>query len=80
MKSRFQGLKSASTTPPPDTPQRQDKTSRAGKKAVAGYFSPELSRALNILAIEQDKSLQALLGEAIDDLMRKYGKHPFGER
>jgi len=64
MKSRFQGLKSASTTPPPDTPQRQDKTSRTGKKAVAGYFSPELSRALNILAIEQDKSLQALLGEA----------------
>jgi hypothetical protein len=38
------------------------------------------SRALNILAIEQDKNLQALLGEAIDDLMRKYGKHPFGER
>ncbi len=80
MKSRFQGLKSASATQPTDTPQRQDKTSRTGKKAVAGYFSPELSRALNILRIEQDKSLQALLGEAIDDLLRKYGKHPFGER
>jgi hypothetical protein len=80
MKNRFQGLKSASTTPPPEPPLRQEKNSRAGKKAVAGYFSPELSRALNILAIEQDKSLQALLGEAIDDLLRKYGKHPFGER
>ncbi len=80
MKSRFQGLKSASATQPADTPQRQDKTSRTGKKAIAGYFSPELSRALNILGIEQDKSLQALLGEAIDDLLRKYGKHPFGER
>jgi len=80
MKSRFQGLKSASATQPPDTPKKEDKTSRTGKKAVAGYFSPELSRALNILRIEQDKSLQALLGEAIDDLMRKYGKHPFGER
>lgn len=80
MKSRFQGLKSASVTPPPEPPKKEDKNSRAGKKAVAGYFSPELSKALHILGLEQDKSLQALLGEAIDDLMRKYGKHPFGER
>jgi hypothetical protein len=78
MKSRFQGLKSTST--PPEPPKKEDINSRTGKKAVAGYFSPELSRALHILGIEQDKSLQALLGEAIDDLMRKYGKHPFGER
>ena len=53
---------------------------RVGKKAVGGYYSPQLSQALNILALEQNTSLQALLGEAIDDLMRKYGKHPFGER
>ena len=53
---------------------------RVGKKAVSGYFSPELSRALHMLALEEDTSLQALLGEAIDDLLRKYGRHPFGER
>lgn len=53
---------------------------RAGKKAVSGYFSPEASRALHLLALEQESSLQALMGEAFDDLMRKYGKHPFGER
>jgi hypothetical protein len=53
---------------------------RVGKKAVGGYFSPQLSQALNMLALEQNASLQAVLGEAIDDLMRKYGKHPFGER
>ena len=53
---------------------------RVGKKAVGGYFSPQLSQALNMLALEQNTSLQALLGEAVDDLMRKYGKHPFGER
>jgi len=33
-----------------------------------------------MLALERDVSLQALMGEAFDDLMRKYGKHPFGER
>ncbi len=53
---------------------------RAGKKMVAGYFSPEMSRALHLLAVEEGSSLQALMGEAFDDLMRKYGKHPFGER
>lgn len=53
---------------------------RVGKKAVSGYFSPEVSRGLHILALELETSLQALMGEAFDDLMRKYGKHPFGER
>ena len=58
-------------------PARQD---RAGKKMVGGHFSAEMSRAVNILSAEQDKTVQALMGEAIDDLLRKYGKHPFGER
>ncbi|MBV9511837.1 MAG: hypothetical protein JO303_16315 [Caulobacteraceae bacterium] len=55
-------------------------TARAGKKAVSGYFSRDVSRGLHLLALEQGVSLQALMGEAFDDLMRKYGKHPFGER
>lgn len=53
---------------------------RIGKKAVSGYFSTDVSRGLHLLALEQGSSLQALMGEAFDDLMRKYGKHPFGER
>jgi hypothetical protein len=53
---------------------------RSGKKAVSAYFSREMSRALHLLALEHSLSLQALMGEAFDDLLRKYGKHPFGER
>lgn len=53
---------------------------RQGKKAVSAYFSAEVSRGLNVLAAENGTTLQALLGEAIDLLMRRYGKHPFGER
>jgi hypothetical protein len=53
---------------------------RQGKKAVSAYFSPEVSRGLNVLAAENGTTLQALMGEAIDLLMRQYGKHPFGER
>ena len=91
MSSRFGVLKpqpapAAAPAPPPsaetqpaamEKPARQD---RAGKKMVGGHFSAELSRAVNILSAEQEMTVQALMGEAIDDLLRKYGKHPFGER
>ncbi|MBP7818341.1 MAG: hypothetical protein KA085_19665 [Phenylobacterium sp.] len=88
--SRFAAIrseKSKPASPPPSetadlqtlaTPTRV--TARSGKKAVSGYFSLEMSRGLHLLALEQGSSLQALMGEAFDDLMRKYGKHPFGER
>ena len=53
---------------------------RIGKRAVVGYFSPELARTLNGLANDRDTTLQAILGEAIDLWLRENGKHPFGER
>jgi hypothetical protein len=53
---------------------------RQGKTMVAGYFSPEFARAVKILAVEQGASVQALIGEALDELLRRHGKHPFGER
>ena len=91
--SRFGGLKQRQdpAAPPaapaamhapeaPPSPRAPSPASRTGKKAVSAYFSPTLSKALHTLALERDTSLQALLGEAIDDLLRKYGKSPFGER
>ncbi len=56
------------------------RSARDGKKGILGHFSPELSRALNIMAIEESTTVQALMGEAFDLLMRARGKHPFGER
>ena len=55
-------------------------SSRTAKKMIGGYFSTDLSKALNLLAVEEDSSVQALIGEAIDLLLRSRGKHPFGER
>jgi len=88
--SRFAAIKSekaklappvAPAGEPSEAPTASAKApARMGKKAVSGYFSPEMSRGLHLLALEQGTSLQALMGEAFDDLMRKYGKHPFGER
>ncbi len=84
--SRFDAIKTDRVKPEPASDPPAISTApgrtpaRLGKKAVGGYYSPQLSQALNMLALEQNTSLQALLGEAVDDLMRKYGKHPFGER
>jgi hypothetical protein len=54
--------------------------SRAGKKAIGAHFTPELCRAVNLVAVEGDSSVQAVLGEALDLLLRSRGKLPFGER
>ena len=76
--TRFAGLKgdlslskptsARAAEPPPaasaETARRRP--SREGKKGILGHFSPELSRALNIMAIEEDTTVQALMGEAFD--------------
>lgn len=53
---------------------------RIGKRALAGYFTPELVKAVNIEATQRDTTVQAILGEALDLWFRENGKHPFGER
>lgn len=91
MSGRLAGLKNAlkaDRAPPskePTTPETLPRSStrakaREGKRALVGYYSPELSRTLNVMATERDTTLQAILGEAIDLWLREQGKHPFGER
>jgi len=53
--------------------------SREGKKMIAGHFYPEVRKQLKQLALEKDLSIQALLGEAINDLFIKYGKPPIAD-
>ena len=50
--------------------------SRQGKKVIAGYFDPAVSKQLRQLAIEHDTTVQALLAEAIDLLFVARGKMP----
>ena len=47
--------------------------SRAGKASVTAYFAPEVRRQLRRLAADRDTTLQALLGEAVNDLFAKHG-------
>ena len=60
------------TTSPPTAP------SRIGRKAIAAYFSPEMSTAMHVCARKHGVSLQGLMAEAFDDVLRKYGESPIG--
>ncbi len=70
----------AETVAAPDMGAKAGRQDRAGKMMVGGHFSHQLGRTVKVLAAENGVTVQSLVGEALDDLLRKYGKHPFGER
>ena len=48
--------------------------SRQFTKHIGGYFEPTVSKQLRAIALEEDSSVQALLGEAIDMLFQSRRK------
>lgn len=90
-KPSFANLRDRATPPPPASavapapaatvPEGEAKgpASRQGRKQIAGFFTPDMSLALHMLARRQDRSLQALMAEAFNDVLRKYGESPIGE-
>ena len=60
------------------TPTRDRKPAktgaRAGTRQIAGHFPDATLKALKHLMAEEDTTLQALLDEAIDDLLVKKGR------
>lgn len=53
--------------------------SRQGRKQIAGFFTPEMSFAMHTLARRQGRSLQALMAESFNDVLRKHGESPIGD-
>ena len=53
--------------------------SRQGKKAMTGYFSPEMSFAMHMTARKHGMSLQDAMAEAFNDWLRKMGESPVGK-
>ena len=47
---------------------------RRGKKAVTGWFEPDVVRQLKLLGIEQNMTIQNMMKEALNDLFSKYNK------
>ena len=54
--------------------------SRAGKASVTAWFAPAVRRQLRRPAADRDTTLQALLGEAVNDLFAKHGLPELVER
>lgn len=73
-------VEAAADEAPMAAPRSTVAPARQNKTMIAGYFSQEMGRAVKILAVERGVTVQALLGEALDDMFRKSGKHPLGER
>ena len=90
-KPSFANLRTATSSPAPapsPTPQPvpaaakgevTGPASRQGRKQIAGFFSPEMSFAMHTLARRQGRSLQALMAEAFNDVLRKHGESPIGD-
>lgn len=55
---------------PIEAPRRQ--RNRIGKKSIAGKFDPSIARAFAILAAKEDSTIEALLTEAVLDILQKY--------
>ena len=70
----------AGSAPYTSTSASRRSNSRAGRKAIAAYFSPEMSLALHVCARKHGLSLQELMAEAFDDILRKYGHSPLARK
>lgn len=47
---------------------------RQRAKHIGGYFDPVVSKQLRTIALDEDSSVQVLLGEALDMLFQSRGK------
>ena len=78
-------LKTEETALPPPKPvvvsdSAPRQASRIGLKTVIFYDIPEAVRELKRVGVDNDRTIQDLMREAVDDLLVKYGRHAFGKR
>ncbi|MCP4306943.1 MAG: hypothetical protein GY788_19105 [bacterium] len=48
--------------------------SRVGKKPLTAFFDPDAIKQLKLIGIEENKTLQSMTEEAINDYFAKHGK------
>ena len=49
---------------------------RRGKKQIGGHYDPEVSRQLKVIAAKEDKTVERVLGDAINEYFEKRGIAP----
>lgn len=78
-KTKRQSLGGMFSTVPKETTVQEVGTKRpdrVGRRATLFQVPESAKKQLAILAIEEDKTQQVLLSEALNDLFTKYGKQP----
>ncbi|EDX83540.1 hypothetical protein S7335_784 [Synechococcus sp. PCC 7335] len=66
-------VQSAAPAKPDNKKSPHYRPSRSGKKAIIGYFDPAVSKQVRQLALDEDTSVEALVGEALDLLFEQRG-------
>jgi len=66
-------------SPVAETKEATKKSSRAGKRHIAGYFTEEVHKQLKILGAEKDLSIQDMLAEALNEYFKMNDKPPIAE-
>jgi hypothetical protein len=51
----------------------ETKAGRDGRQFIAAHVPPEAAKQFKLLVVQQDKTVQDMLTEAINDLFAKYG-------
>ena len=81
MSNKFAAALKSTKTPQPSeiedeqaAPSIHARPSRKSTKHIGGYFEPAVSKQLREIALAEDSSVQALLGEAIDMLFQSRRK------
>ena len=72
MANKFSKALQANQEPAPTTAWPRSGNSR--RKHIGGYFDPAVSTQLRHLAVEENSTVQQLLGEALDLLFQMRGK------
>ena len=66
LKSKKEGTAPETAEQGAEAANPHSRPSRTGTKHVGGHFSPEVSKQLRRIALDEDSSVQKLLAEAID--------------
>ena len=82
MKTPRTSLKSlvAAETPsaPPAQPVKAPSSpvarTRENTRQVGGHFAPEVAQALRLIAVEENRDIQEIIGEALNMVFTRYGK------
>ena len=71
-KKQFAAILDKAATPTPNPGKGSTENSRG--KHIGGYFNPAVAKQLKGIALEEDKTAQELVAEALDLLFQTRGK------